>query len=265
MQFFLGTPEPAWLKRTDVPLFVSHNRLRRRKTLPRARGAWALDSGGFTQLSMHGQWTIPPQDYVQAVRRYADEIGRLQWAALQDWMCEPVVIHGGTFNGMRFKGTGLSVQEHQRRTVANYLELRSIAPELPFIPVLQGWERDEYLRCVEMYFAAGVDLQACELVGLGSVCRRQGTKAATDIISTLASLGLRLHGFGFKVRGLHQVGALLASADSMAWSYQERCDYYCAGKPRIPWRSQLPHALAWRERIQTELSGALPGQYKMAI
>jgi hypothetical protein len=172
-----------------------------------------------------------------------------------DWMCEPWICGK----------TGLSVQEHQRRTVANYLELRSIAPELPFIPVLQGWERDEYLRCVEMYLAAGVNLQTCELVGLGSVCRRQGTKAATDIIATLASLGLRLHGFGFKVRGLHQAGALLTSADSMAWSYQQRCDHYCAGKPRIPWRNQLPHALAWRDRIRTELSGALPGQYKMAI
>jgi hypothetical protein len=255
MQFYLGTPEPAWLRRTDVPLFVSHNRLRRLKTLPRARGAWALDSGGFTQLSMHGCWTIPPRDYVQAVRRYHQEIGGLQWAAPMDWMCEPWIVDK----------TGLSVQEHQHRTVANYLELRSIAPELPFIPVLQGWERDEYLRCVEMYLAAGVNLQACELVGLGSVCRRQGTRAATDIIATLASLGLRLHGFGFKVRGLHQVGTLLASADSMAWSYQQRCDHYCAGKPRIPWRNQLPHALAWRERIRTELSGALQGQYKMAI
>jgi hypothetical protein len=40
---------------------------------------------------------------------------------------------------------------------------------------------------------------------------------------------------------------------------------FAKGKPRIPWRSQLPHALAWRERILTELSGTLPGQYKMAI
>lgn len=35
--------------------------------------------------------------------------------------------------------TGLTVREHQERTIANFLELRRIAPGLPFIPVLQGW------------------------------------------------------------------------------------------------------------------------------
>lgn len=34
MRFFLGTHHPAWLARTDVPLFVSHHRLAGRRTLP---------------------------------------------------------------------------------------------------------------------------------------------------------------------------------------------------------------------------------------
>ena len=67
-----------------------------------------------------------------AVRRYRDEIGGLEWAAPMDWMCEPFML----------AKTGLTVAEHQARTVANYLELRSLAPELPFVPVLQGWSLD---------------------------------------------------------------------------------------------------------------------------
>jgi hypothetical protein len=99
---------------------------------------------------------------VAAVRRYRDEIGRLAWAAPQDWMCEPWII----------AKTGLSIAEHQRRTVENYLTLRTLAPDLPFIPVIQGWRRSDYLACVEMYVEAGVDLATAPVVGLGSVCRR---------------------------------------------------------------------------------------------
>jgi hypothetical protein len=34
--------------------------------------------------------------------------------------------------------TGASLRTHQDRTVANYLRLRELAPELPFIATLQG-------------------------------------------------------------------------------------------------------------------------------
>ncbi|MGY6651435.1 deazapurine DNA modification protein DpdA family protein [Amycolatopsis sp. TRM77291] len=47
MRFFLGTHQPAWLARDlRVPLLVSHQRLAGRRTLPRALGQRALDSGG---------------------------------------------------------------------------------------------------------------------------------------------------------------------------------------------------------------------------
>jgi hypothetical protein len=96
--------------------------------------------------------------------------------------------------------TGLTVAEHQARTVGNYLELRALAPELPFIPVLQGWTISQYLDCVDRYTNAGIDLTALPLVGLGSVCRRQHTPAIAAIVQALASGGLRLHGFGISTR-----------------------------------------------------------------
>ncbi len=49
-------------------------------------------------------------------------------------MCEPIVIHGGQAGPIRFAGTGLTVAEHQRRTVTNYAQLRDLAPDLPFVP-----------------------------------------------------------------------------------------------------------------------------------
>ncbi len=81
--FYLGTHHPGWLRTTHIPLFVSDRRLRGYKTLPRASGPWALDSGGFTELSSYGTWDHgpTPRQYAARVRRYRDEIGHLAWAA----------------------------------------------------------------------------------------------------------------------------------------------------------------------------------------
>lgn len=239
MRFYLGAHHPGWLSTAGYPLFVSHRRLATYRRLPIAAAAWALDSGGFTELSMFGQWRTTARQYLTAMRRYVNEVGYLQWAAPQDWMCEPLIL----------AKTGQTVAEHQRRTVDSFLQLRSLAPDLPVIPVLQGWDRGDYLRCVDLYAAAGVDLPAEPLVGVGSICRRQHTAQITDILSTLASAGLQLHGFGVKTAGLSRYGPLLASADSMAWSYTARrlpalpgCRHQnCANCPRFAtrWRTQV--------------------------
>ncbi len=217
-RFFLGAHQPGWLADGRAALFVSDRQLRAYRSLPRAGGPWALDSGAFTTLT-RGEPFDPPAVYTTRVRRYRDEIGRLAWAAPQDFMCEPFAL----------AATGLSVHEHQRRTVANYVALRDAAPDLPFIPVVQGWTVRDYLRCVDLYAAplsrggADLDLTAVELVGVGSVCRRQGADAAGAVITGLREVGVgRLHGFGFKVGGLRRFGGMLTSADSMAWSYAAR-------------------------------------------
>ena len=242
MVFYLGAHQPQWLWRAGFPLFVSHRTLGRRKQIRPALGRWALDSGGFTELSMHGKWTTPADDYAAAVTRYAEQVGRLDFAAPQDWMCEPFMV----------ARTGLSVREHQERTVANYLELRRIAPALPFMPVLQGWHLADYLACADLYAAEGIDLAALPLVGLGSVCRRQSTGEIAAIAATFARRGVRLHGFGVKTGGLHLYGHQLASADSMAWSYTAR------RRPALPGctghkncANCLTYATRWRARILT--------------
>jgi len=213
LAFYLGARQPHWLWRADFPLFVSHRQLaRRRRALRPASCRWALDSGGFTELPLHGRWVTPAEDYAAAVAEYAARIGGLDFAAPQDWMCEPFMI----------ARTGLSVTEHLHRTVDNYLTLRRLTPDLPIMPSVQGWRLADYLACLELYASAGVDLAALPRVGLGSVCRRQSTAEIAVIVIELARRGLRLHGFGVKTGGLHLYGHLLTSADSMAWSYAAR-------------------------------------------
>lgn len=248
MDFYLGTHLTGWLASCGVPLFVSHRRLAERKTLPRAAARWALDSGGFSELSMFGEWRTLATDYVSAVRRYAQEIGPMDFAAPQDWMCEPWMI----------EKTGLTVAEHQRRTVDNYLELRTLAPDLPFIPVLQGWALDDYFACVDMYDRAGVDLRAERRVGIGSVCRRQATAEIENVVVSVASLGIALHGFGVKTVGLERYGYALASADSMAWSYTARNSDPLPGCSHRSCANCVRYALRWRQRVLARLQHQQP-------
>lgn len=144
MRLYLGTHRPTWLRDGDTPpLFVS------RSTLPRSRRyraatRWAMDSGGFTELQRHGAWTVSPQQYADECSAVVEQIGSVDWIAPQDWMCEPFVIDGGRFGPLSFVGTGLSVDVHQGLTVANLVQLRELAPTVPFIPVLQGYTVDDY-------------------------------------------------------------------------------------------------------------------------
>lgn len=238
-QFFLGTHEVSWLARAGFPLFVSHRRLRDRKKLPVAIAPWAVDSGGFSALDGCGEWDMTEATYVSAVRRYRDEAGSLAWAAPMDWMCEPRV---------RAK-TGKTVTAHQELTVANYIRLRELAPDLPFIPVLQGWTLDDYRRCADLYATSGVDLSGEPVVGLGSVCRRQATRQIGAIVATLADSGLRLHGFGVKTKGLAVYGADLVSADSMSWSARGRRVPGCGRGRHASEANCFDFAAAYRKRL----------------
>jgi hypothetical protein len=275
-RYYLGCP-PSWLRNPppglpgNVGLFVSHRRLSQNgrdlspTPYPPAVTSWALDSGGFSEIAANGRYTFTPARYVRAVHRYAVEIGRLEWAAQMDWMCEPEQI----------VRTGLSLEEHQRRTVANYLELRALwadlAPELPFPfrPALQGYLTvRSYLACVDLFEDAGVRLDEQPLVCVGSVCRLS-TSAGVALLRGLAweleqrypgrrdaagavakPAGLRLHAFGLTTLALTGMPPAVVAADSHAWSragrHIGRCEHPGSG---VAWEQNCPVlALDWLDR-----------------
>lgn len=256
-QFVLGTHEAHWIGRPEfvsIPLCVSQNRLVGRKSYPRGTTRVVLDSGGFTALKTTGTWPVTAREFAARTRRMVDEIGTVDWVAPQDWMCEDAIINGGVVNGQRFVGTHLSVAEHQRRTVQNFIELRELDPDLPVRPVLQGQTADDYLRCADLYAARGVDLLREPLVGLGSVCRRQDSAEIGAVVTEVAALGLRLHGFGVKLLGLRRYGPWLAAADSMAWSYAARRRPPLAECAHEKCNNCSRFAIDWYQRVRASLA-----------
>lgn len=259
MIFYLGTHQPAWLGRYDFPMMLSHRRLRDFKRLPRALAPWILDSGAFSELNLHGRFQMGEAEYVEALARYQAEIGNLLWAAPMDWMCEPFVL----------AKTGKTVEQHQGFTTGNYCRLKEYDAKV--IPVLQGWTVADYLRHVQMYRAYGVDLEKCDVVGIGSVCRRQGTEEIRDLLSQLKAADLKIHAFGLKKNGLAACSSIVSS-DSMAWSYEARrkpplpeCTTHinCANcaKYAMKWRDELERSLRSRQMLEAWETGKETGNW----
>lgn len=209
--FFLGAPDASWLPRSSTPLMLSRSRLADRKApLPTSAVPWYLDSAAFTELEQHGRWTLDAYGWAQLARRWGDEAGQLVAIATQDWLCTPTALDR----------TGLTIERHQDLTTLSYLELREYAPELPWVPTLQGWLAEDYLEHAALYELLGVDLAAQPLVGVGSIAMRQeGPEAERILWAVHDVLGLRnVHAYGAKELGLRRWGWAVSSADSMAWS-----------------------------------------------
>ena len=206
---------------------ISTARLIRRKS-DFVANEWMLDSGAFTALMACGRHPLSPREYAALIRRWS-RCGRLVAAASQDWLCTPEVL----------ARTGLTVEEHQRRSLRAYQELlEQDTGGVYIMPVLQGMTPEDYLRHLDMYG----DLLAPDMwVGVGSVCKRN--TRPTEVAMILNAIrrerpDLRLHGFGLKTTSLalEAVRSRLYSSDSMAWSFQARR----AGRDPNDWRE------AWR-------------------
>jgi hypothetical protein len=159
-------------------------------------------------------------------------------------MCEPWIL----------EKTGLTIEEHQRRTVESLRRLRELAPSIRWVPVVQGWEISDYVRHVEMYREAGFALEEEPVVGVGSVCRRQGTHEGAAIMRTLSKMGLNIHAFGIKTQGLAMFGDRITSADSMAWSYVARKrNIRLPGCKHKTCSNCFDFAMQWQAELHSEL------------
>lgn len=263
MIFYTGAHHPNWLTASTIPLFISATTLARYRTSGNAwpiRGTgarWAGDSGAFAALMLardgdNHPWSMDFESYGGMWLRLTQEIGRQpDFLAIQDWPCEPAV---------RLR-TGLTVADHQEFTVDSYLQLAEGFPWLPWMPVLQGWEPGDYLRHVDMYERAGVDLEACHRVGVGSICRRGSQRGVAAVLEALAPLGLRLHGFGASINALRLAGHHLTSSDSQAWSAVARREHIrlpdCTHTTRSGGPSDCRNCPRWAQAYRARVLAAV--------
>jgi hypothetical protein len=254
--FFPGLHIPSHADRFERCM-VSVARLRPRRADFHPRD-WIMDSGAFSEVSVHGRYTASPAEYAEQVSRWS-RCGNLLTAVAQDYMCEPhVQVKAWGPHKARprpgFNSSSEAVAYNIALSAHRYILLReafAFKPPVHIMPVLQGWVPQDYVYSLSQYGRHVLPHGAW--VGVGSVCRRNGRVAEVEAI--LAAIyrvrpDLRLHGFGLKLTALRSgvVARLLYSCDSMAWSHQARNE----GRDPNDWRE----AAAYVQRVAAISSGA---------
>jgi hypothetical protein len=245
---------------------------------PFPKTAWshdmALDSAGFTAMLQGGyQWTADAYvEWMAENGRGAEDSGRpfpFTWWSAMDVCCEPEIAkdraevsaridqtvdyYGQCFSlwlyyivDEGFGGAGWFPEPMpilQGRTPADYVlcaqRLAEVRSRLLAAPSSSGLSyQDELGGFGER--ERGTDLP--ELVGIGSVCRREvsgpeGIVPVVDALDRVLPKRVRLHLFGVKGQTLSALGPLLRrvlSIDSMAWDFAAREDAKAKRKANEP-------------------------------
>lgn len=167
-----------------------------------------IDSGGFSLMMQTGEHDSVSEylDYVEGVDA--------QVAAMQDYPCEPSIL----------QEYDRTVEDHQRMTVdrarANLEAIDDRGIDVEPMAVLQGWETEDYVECIDMFREAGV---LTDYIGVGSVCRRNAETDIRDVLNTVHRElpNKKLHAFGVKKSILKypDMRSILDSVDSSAWYF----------------------------------------------
>jgi hypothetical protein len=173
-----------------------------------------LDSAGFVAAAKYRGWPWAVENYLDLCAA-----APWRWFASMDWCVEPEVAADEDTVLDRISGTvRLNVQ------CLNAARERGIQDRL--MPVIQGWEPDHYLRCLDRL--SGV-LGGYQLVGVGSMCRRhvegvRGVLQVVDALDRAAPAGMRFHLFGLKSQAAGELRGhpRIASVDSQAYGVRAR-------------------------------------------
>lgn len=201
-----------------APVLVSVNALYRDRRWRRPSKALlamdvALDSAGFVAMRHYGDFPWTMHEYLDIAQAYP-----WAWYAAMDLCCEPEIA-----------GDRQRVLLRVNKTVHNLTLMCSFAADRGIrrpVPVLQGWEPEDYERCAhDMHGRVG---PLPDLVGIGSVCRRsvRGVLAIVSHLDRVLPPNIKFHLFGVKSDAMVALRdhPRAESVDSMAWDFAARME-----------------------------------------
>jgi hypothetical protein len=209
-----------------------------------------VDSGGFTAARRWGRYPWSPEQYADFAREVSRDVP-LDFCAIMDYACEPAVD----------RSILRTNHERIKATIRNQAACLECAPDLPWLPVLQGDSLAE--RAFDLALRLRMGMLPTEYAGIGSVCGR-GAIAARRVVKFYTDRlpGARFHAFGMHVQALDDdaVFGALRSWDSYAWNWgrgQKDVDRppECYHKPGESWTEYTARLARfyWRETIRPRL------------
>lgn len=169
-----------------------------------------LDSGGFSEIRIEGDYTYSPENYSIAIDFWA-KCGELEAAATMDYPCTRAM-------------SSEQIAANQSKTIENYLAIAEKVESRTYIlPVLQGAIAEDYVSHLKAY-RKNINLPA-DWYGVGSLVGRSNNEIAEILLAIKKEApDLKLHGFGIKSRNLNEalIWHLLYSCDSQSHGLSRR-------------------------------------------
>ncbi len=287
----------ALLENAPGPVLVSAGALwdkdARRFKAPGLPVWWAdaaLDSAGYVAMAHHGGYPWSVEQYVELVVRGRglcrrtddrdDDVMGLPapwaWWSAMDYCCEPQIASNRS-----------EVERRIALTVSTYVDCLDVlgawraggvTDVADPMPILQGRTPEDYVSCAEKLAAAIDAAHPCtcprggdecsadwhrahaglpELVGVGSVCRREvrGSEGILRVVGALHQAlppHVKLHLFGVKSAALRELAGhpRVFSIDSQAWGTAARNAALRAPGGKVPCTTALkiPMMRDWAAR-----------------
>lgn len=179
-----------------------------------------IDSGGFPSSFIHNGYNKSDDEYLHFVKKT-----NADFFALRDYPCEPQIL----------KKYDVTAKDQILRTVNHHIKLLDLIEDFDIsakpVPVIQGWEIDDYLFCIDIFREHGLIENGFDYVAIGSLCRRHAIHQIRKIILTVRNelrSSIKLHCFGTKISVLKDLAVWRAvySVDSGAWDFDARWKRY---------------------------------------
>lgn len=168
-----------------------------------------VDSGGFAIMQKFGKYPWSVSQYSDFIWDVTRDV-RLDFSAIMDYACEPSV------NREVYR----SNKERIKATIRNEAECMRVAPDLPWLPVLQGDSLTE--RAFDIAIRRRMAMLPINYAGIGSVCGRGKAGAIEAILFYRDQLpSLKHHCFGMHIQALDNdiVFDTVKSWDSYGWNW----------------------------------------------
>jgi hypothetical protein len=171
-----------------------------------------LDSGGFSFLNRFGDYPISWNMFVDWVHKMNDvNNGIVSYVATPDYPCEKEIT----------RTCELATNfERIIKTIDNAVVVMDKYPDIKWMPVIQGYNFEEYKQCLDLYRSRGINP---EKFAIGSMCRRSDVRQIEQYVKKLIEYGLKekIHLFGLCAKGLKSkyLDSVVDSSDSISYTY----------------------------------------------
>ena len=150
-----------------------------------------LDSGGFSFFTKYSDYPFELNKYIEWIHNMNEaNDGKVNYCAIRDYPCEPLINRASISTN----------KERIEKTVQNAIECIDTDNTINWMPVLQGYDLEEYLSCLDLYKDVGI---IEDILAIGSMCRRTDIKTIEKIIRSIKKeYNGKIHLFGLTMNAL---------------------------------------------------------------